>query len=174
MKHFQFQTMRIFYFVFNITKTLCKRYITNDTSPTPTCMATIGTKGCQTVRVRSGKCEQASGFFTKTRPITRPLSVRLWVCTCVQQENWRWKIFSVSFAITSLLSMCGCRTSWHHEKRKKKNQYMILFCYHPHINLPPIRSELCKPKVKLSIQACCIFFSLILIQKKKFKIKAIS
>ena len=28
-------------------------------------MATIGTKGCQTVRVRSGKCEQAAASLQK-------------------------------------------------------------------------------------------------------------
>ena len=149
MKHFQFQTMQMFYFVFKTTKTLCKRYITNDTSPTPTCMATIGTKGCQTVRVRSGKCEQASGFFTKTRPITSPPSVCLWVCTCVQQGNWRWKIFSVSFAITSLLSIWAvhsvCRTfafltSWKREEKVSTwsccVSILILTCH---------LSELCMP-----------------------------
>ena len=81
MKHFQFQTMQMFYFVFKTTKTLCKRCITNDTSPTPTCMATIGTKGCQTVRVHSVNKQRLlyknSAYYETT---IRP-SVSVYMCT---------------------------------------------------------------------------------------------
>ena len=138
-------------------------------------MATIGTKGCQTVRVRRVSVNKQRLLYKNSayyEPTIR-LSLSLYMCTTGKQNLKDFFRFICHYL--TLISVCAhCRTfafltSWKREKANKTWSCCVSI-----LILTSHLSELYQPKVKFSIQAWCIFFRLIQKKKKKFKIKAIA
>ena len=139
-------------------------------------MATIGTKGCQTVRVRSGKCEQAAASLQKLGLLRAHHSSVFESVHVYNRETGGERFFQFLLPLLHLY-LCvhiGCRTfafltSWKREKATRTWSCCVSI-----LILTSHLSELYQPKVKFSIQAWCIFFRLIQKKKKKLKNKAIA
>ena len=117
-------------------------------------MATIGTKGCQTVRVRSGKCEQAAASLQKLGLLRAHHSSVFESVHVYNRETGGERLFQFLLPLLHLY-LCvhiGCRTfafltSWKREKATRTWSCCVSI-----LILTDHLSELYQPKVKFSTQ----------------------
>ena len=117
-------------------------------------MATIGTKGCQTVRVRSGKCEQAAASLQKLGLLRARHSSVFESVHVYNRETGGERFFQFLLPLLHLY-LCvhiGCRTFAFLTSWKRGKATRTWSCCVSILILTDHLSELYQPKVKFSTQ----------------------